>query len=423
MMGKQMNLWVIHQTTDGIKKWKLEPRKNPWVLGTSRESALRINTASATTELYGAFDFKNNQWSFTRLTPPDADTNVQRSISINEATEITFAGLSVRVVPLKDRAEILGTKNSNATPDKASLSKIVKELASFKMRHFFDRETSPFFNTAIVACLILLVFVALAPKITSKGDKNDTGTTKTVEVKTDFLVKSKAIAKAMKNSVAPKQQQRAPSASGTTTNSKQLIGAIFNKIQGRSLQKVLKNVTLTAASKNVVAGVLSKSLSQFSKNIPDGRQLAAVGSRQASGMGAIGVNTVGSNSGNVAGLGKMDHGDVGNARIGLMPEESDVKGGLAREVISSYIQSKLGPILYCYERQLSATPELFGKVAVKFSIKADGFVDHSEISETTLRSQSVEACLLSQVNQWKFPKPEGGMKVVVTYPFMFKSVN
>lgn len=418
-----MNLWVIHQTATGTKKWKLEPRKNPWVLGTSRESSLRINASSTSPQLFGSFDYNNNQWSFTRLTPPDSNNNIQRFISINEATEITFADIQLRVVPLKDKASLLGTNQVGEKPDQSLLRKIVKELASFKMKQFFDKETSPFFSSALVGCLLLLGFVALAPKPISNNSAKNGSTLNTIEVKTDFLVKSKAIAQAMKNSVAPKHQQRSPTASGTIKDSKQVIGAIFSKIQSRSLQKVLKNVSMTATSKNAISGVLTKNLGAISKNIPDGKQLAALGNGQDTAMGTIGVNTVGNAAGNVAGFGKMDHGDVGNAQIGLVSEESLVQGGLAREVISNYIQTKLGPILYCYERQLSANPSLYGKVAVKFSIKADGFVDHSEIAETTLRSQSVELCLLSQVNQWKFPKPEGGMKVVVTYPFMFKSIN
>lgn len=418
-----MNLWVIQQTATGTRKWKLEPRKQAWVLGTSKEASLRISSGSSQSEIYGAFDFKNDHWCFTRLTPPECNANVQRCFEIHEVTEISFAEVTVQVVPLKDKANLLGTNLKSEVTDKSALKKLIKELSRFEMKHFFDKETSPFLGTAMGACLILLLFITFVGRPDSNTSENKSTVLKTVEVKTEFFTKPKALAQAMKNSVAPRQKPTA-AAAGTVKNSKQVIGAIFSKIQGRSLQKVLKNVTLTASSKNVVSGVLAKTLSAFSKNIPDGKQLAAVGTGAGTALGTIGVNTVGASStGGVGKMGKMDHGDVGNAKIGLMAEESDVQGGLAREVISNYIQSKLGPILYCYERQLSANPSLYGKVAVRFSIKADGYVDHSEISETTLKSQSVETCLLSQVNQWKFPKPEGGLKVVVTYPFMFKSIN
>jgi hypothetical protein len=418
-----MNLWVIQQTATGTRKWKLEPRKQAWVLGTSREASLRVHSGSSQSEIFGSFDFKNDHWQFTRLTAPDNQSNIQRNYAILEATEISFDNITFRVVPLKDKAAMLGTNIKSEIADQSLLKNLMRELSSFKMKHFFDSETSPFLGSALGACFILLLFISLVKKPEAIKDENKATALKTIEIKTEIFAKPKALAQAIKNSVAPKQKHTA-AAAGTVKNSKQVIGAIFSKIQGRSLQKVLKNVTLTASSKNVVSGVLAKTLSTYSKNIPDGRQLAAVGSGAGTALGTIGVNTVGTTGkGGVAGIGKMDHGDVGNAKIGLLPDESDVQGGLAREVISNYIQTKLGPILYCYERQLSANPSLYGKVAVRFSIKADGFVDHSEISETTLKSQSVETCLLSQVNQWKFPKPEGGLKVVVTYPFMFKSIN
>lgn len=123
------------------------------------------------------------------------------------------------------------------------------------------------------------------------------------------------------------------------------------------------------------------------------------------------------------GLGQISQGNVGQGDLGLLHKESEVSGGLDREVIAKYIQSQKGKILFCYERQLSANPGLFGKVSVKFQIAAGGEVDTYNISETTLGNDSVESCLLQLISQWKFPKPAGGVKVIVSYPFVFKSLN
>ena len=96
-------------------------------------------------------------------------------------------------------------------------------------------------------------------------------------------------------------------------------------------------------------------------------------------------------------------------------------GGLDREVIAQYIKTQLGQILYCYERQLSANPNLYGKIAVKFTIAGTGSVETQSINDTTLKNLSVESCILSKISKWKFPEPKGGTKVLVTYPFLFKS--
>ena len=136
-----------------------------------------------------------------------------------------------------------------------------------------------------------------------------------------------------------------------------------------------------------------------------------------------GVSTAGVGGGRgVAGLGGgLGQGKTGSGGVNLIEDESEIIGGLDREVIAQYIKSQLGQILYCYERQLSATPELYGKVAVKFTISGSGQVETQSINDTTLRNTSVESCILSKVARWKFPEPRGGTKVLVTYPFLFKS--
>ncbi len=119
----------------------------------------------------------------------------------------------------------------------------------------------------------------------------------------------------------------------------------------------------------------------------------------------------------------MAVGSVGNGEVGVIDEESVIEGGLDREVIAAIIKESLGQIRYCYERHLSANPDLSGKVQVKFTIGATGMVTAQEIGTTTLKNAMVEGCILRRVARWKFPQPKGGTSVVVTYPFLFKALN
>lgn len=163
-----------------------------------------------------------------------------------------------------------------------------------------------------------------------------------------------------------------------------------------------------------------------------GRALAAIGNVDRSGHDygtdssaqGVMISTAGRGGGkNTSGIGGLGAGNTGNAGVGLIEEESEIVGGLDREVIAQYIKSQLGQILYCYERQLSANPDLFGKVAVKFTIGGTGKVETQAIGDTTLKNATVEGCILNKVARWKFPAPAGGTKVLVTYPFLFKSTN
>lgn len=114
---------------------------------------------------------------------------------------------------------------------------------------------------------------------------------------------------------------------------------------------------------------------------------------------------------------------VGSSGVNLLEQESEVVGGLDREVIADFIRRNIGHILYCYERSLSANPNLFGKVSVRFVIGASGQVETQKIGESTLKDARVEGCILEKISRWKFPTPKGGVQVSVNYPFLFKTTN
>lgn len=152
-------------------------------------------------------------------------------------------------------------------------------------------------------------------------------------------------------------------------------------------------------------------------------KVGIVGNGKGFTVGAIGTGAKGGGSGGYkAGTG-LGTGSTGNGEVGLEDTESVVEGGLDREVIAGVIREHLGQIRYCYERQLAASPDLYGKLKVRFTIDANGEVDSQSVTQTTLKSNMIEDCILRRLATWKFPKPKGGTKVIVSYPFLFKSVN
>ncbi|OFZ31268.1 MAG: hypothetical protein A2622_01355 [Bdellovibrionales bacterium RIFCSPHIGHO2_01_FULL_40_29] len=207
------------------------------------------------------------------------------------------------------------------------------------------------------------------------------------------------------------------------------VSALLKGAVGVRISQLIGKVSATdARTANVLVTTGAKAGEGAS-----GRALAAVGKVEASGRNwngesagsGTGVSTAGIGGGKgTKGLGGgLGQGKTGSGGVGLIEEESEVIGGLDREIIAQYIKTQLGQILYCYERQLSANPDLYGKVAVKFTISGNGQVETQSINDTTLKSVPVEGCILSKVAKWKFPEPRGGTKVLVTYPFLFKSTN
>ncbi|MFL5319527.1 MAG: AgmX/PglI C-terminal domain-containing protein [Myxococcaceae bacterium] len=98
-------------------------------------------------------------------------------------------------------------------------------------------------------------------------------------------------------------------------------------------------------------------------------------------------------------------------------------GGLSKEVIAKEIRKHQSEIRYCYETALQHSPELAGKVAVLFTIDPAGDISDADLAETTLNNESAEQCMLSKIRRWKFPAPEGGGVVTVTFPWVFSSAG
>lgn len=140
-------------------------------------------------------------------------------------------------------------------------------------------------------------------------------------------------------------------------------------------------------------------------------------------VGGLGTAGKGGGSTGYKGTGALSLGNIGNAEVGALDEESEVDGGLDKEAIARVIRAQLGQIRYCYERQLSANPDLYGKIMVKFTIGAAGSVVSQAIGNTSLKNAMVEGCILRRVAGWQFPTPKGGTNVIVTYPFLFKSTR
>ncbi len=305
----------------------------------------------------------------------------------------------------------LGKLSSNSMVDKESKKLLVATLLSM----FF---------------LVTLGLFSTQPEVAPKSLEPLTAQNVVVKIDKKEKIKrakQRAQAAAEKAAPAPKQVQNNNQSAAASPNKvsamlKGAIGARISQLIGKVSSTDARTANVIATAQGIKAG-----------SGPSGRALAAVGKMDSSGRNWNG-EAVGSQSGvgtagiaggkGSSGLGSgLAAGKTGSGGVGLLEEESEVEGGLDREIIAQYIKSQLGHILACYERQLAARPELHGKISIKFTISGTGQVVTQNIAETEMKNQPAESCMLSKVAQWKFPEPKGGTKVMVTYPFMFKSTN
>lgn len=135
--------------------------------------------------------------------------------------------------------------------------------------------------------------------------------------------------------------------------------------------------------------------------------------------GGGGYGTKGKGGGQ-AGYGKLSMvGSAGNMPVPL-GREAIIEGGLDLDLVSDVIRRNMGQIRFCYEQGLQLDPSIAGRVGVRFTIGGNGQVKVADVENTTLNSQQIEQCILMRLKSWKFPLPDGGVDVKVSYPFSFK---
>jgi hypothetical protein len=165
---------------------------------------------------------------------------------------------------------------------------------------------------------------------------------------------------------------------------------------------------------------------------------------EASGTGGLGLSGPGEGGGGrfegigLGNFGGLDHGfgrsggqGIGNgvggpggrghiARAPRIREPGgvDVNGRLPPEIIQRIVRQNFGRFRLCYENGLRASPNLQGRVTVKFVIDRSGAVAMTADAGSDIPDRSVSQCVVRSFANLSFPQPEGGM-VTVVYPIMF----
>ncbi len=139
------------------------------------------------------------------------------------------------------------------------------------------------------------------------------------------------------------------------------------------------------------------------------------------GLGDLGTIGRGRGLGDGPGFGN-GHGHLGGAhhakppsvRIGAL----SLSGRLPPEIIQRIVRQNFGRFRLCYENGLRSSPNLSGRVAVRFVIGRDGAVSNVGNGGSDLPDGNVVSCVVRAFYGLSFPQPDGGI-VTVTYPIIF----
>lgn len=160
-------------------------------------------------------------------------------------------------------------------------------------------------------------------------------------------------------------------------------------------------------------------------NLGKGLKKTTVGNTGVAGLGGKLV-TKGTSGGGKGGYGNtLVASGSGNGISAIAVSSSDMvlEGGISRYAINATIAKYLNQVRRCYETQLKTKPELQGLVEMRFEINSTGMLNFAKVNRTTLKDQATESCIANKMMTWQFPKPKGGVKVPVKYPFMLRPVG
>ncbi len=481
-----MESLLIKQTlpNGSTRTWKMRSSETQKTFGSSRLADLS-SVSPSLKGIQGVFEYKADKWLFINMDSQLAATDKSPEVLIEADTRIVFGDSTIsfeinkkdysllalldkldeqplqgdekpfQLWLVKKNGSIIETKITSVkekfipstTPKRVVVSPIggrewsrtefegmeivhrtvhltpAQKIPGLDKSQMMDAENRKafFFVCGVIGLISLLAFIA--PKSDPPEQVAKEYVSQNIDL-TQFQDQKKPEKKKKEKDNTAKQQT---SAQGEQNQAAGKAGNSLRSITGGRISQILGKISVTAARSNHV--VLAKGIAA---NRGGGRALAGVGTVERSGRdwqqeglgGSLRVATLGKGGGLSGGaFGGLKGSGVGKGDVGLLEDESEVEGGLDKELIAQYIKSKLGQIRYCYERQLSATPDLYGKVEIRFEIAKTGQVDKQKINETSLKNNSVEGCILSKVSSWKFPEPKNGTRVVVKYPFMFKSTN
>ena len=194
-----------------------------------------------------------------------------------------------------------------------------------------------------------------------------------------------------------------------------VLGALRD---GSELDGVFGSSGLDSSITGGIGGLIGAKGTQIGSGGLGSRGSGLGGGGTAEGLGGLGTKGIGSGSSGY-GSGGGSFGAKSDGTISAVSGDPIILGALDRSLIDEVIKRHMNQIRYCYQRELTRTHNLQGKIVIKFVIARDGSVSSASVKNTTMSNAAVEQCVVSRFMRMQFPSPKGGGIVIVSYPFLF----
>ena len=196
-------------------------------------------------------------------------------------------------------------------------------------------------------------------------------------------------------------------------------------VGSKDMKKVVGGVPqeLKKATAGAGAGGDAGSGGEVLTGLGKGLKKTTVGNTGVKGLGGIGTKGAGGGKGGYGNTMVASGSGKGISAIAVSNSDVTLEGGISRYAINATIAKYLNQVRRCYETQLKTKPNIQGLVEMSFEINSGGRLNFANVRRTTLKDKPTEQCIQSKMMTWQFPKPKGGVKVPVKYPFMLRPVG
>ena len=98
-----------------------------------------------------------------------------------------------------------------------------------------------------------------------------------------------------------------------------------------------------------------------------------------------------------------------------------VMGSLSSEVVRRVVRRHRNELRFCYDQARARSPDVQGRVTFRAIIDGAGRVSAASVLSDELGDEGATTCMTDAWKRWRFPAPDGGGVVAVTYPFVFST--
>lgn len=306
-----------------------------------------------------------------------------------------------------------------------------------KITGYFPEELVRSFGMALGLAFFFFLTAWLMPKLMPK-DPNALAKNKY----TKMIFDPEVIKKQMKDSKESKKklqkkEEKKKEVVKTEPEKKKVVSMpkteeakkVVTQLKASGLSDKISKIAAISLSSDSLLENANNNVSKSRNRSFASKGVAVKGATLSKNAGSFNVTSVATNGvqGGTAAAGKLgglSAGGVGGGGVvDAIEEETEIGAGIDPAIIRDVVQKNMGRIRYCYERELAANPNLYGKVKLAWTITAAGGVVGQKIEQSTMKNSMVEGCMLRIVARWNFPRPDGGGDVIVAFPFFFKANN